>query len=145
MSDDSFQNYGNHVRWFAPYHFVVIPVLAINGIVMIVRMAQQLSPASAWAALVALAIPVGFVLCRLMTLRVQDRVIRLEEHLRLERLIEGRHKDIENLNRRQLIAIRFASDAEVPHLLDRIASGEISESDEIKRAIQHWRADHMRA
>jgi hypothetical protein len=88
---------------------------------------------------------VGLALLRRMALRVQDRVIRLEERLRLNRLMPGRHEEIEELGRAQLIAIRFASDAEVPHMLDRITKGEIRTQDEIKRAIQHWRPDHLRA
>jgi len=145
MSDDSVQNYGNHVRWFPPYHFVVVPILVINFVVMVVRAVREPSLTTAWAALASLAIVAGLILCRMMVLSVQDRVIRLEEHLRLERLMPGRHADIENLGRRQLMAIRFASDAEVPHLVDRIASGEIGTKDEIMRAVQHWRADHHRA
>ncbi|HEX7024736.1 MAG TPA: DUF6526 family protein [Gemmatimonadales bacterium] len=144
MSDDSVQNYGNHRRWFPPYHFVVMPILAINGIVALVQFARMPSFATGWGALVAVSLAAGIMLVRWMALRVQDRVIRLEERLRLERLLPGRHDDIESLGRRHLLALRFASDAEVPHLVDRITSGEIGTMDEIKRAIQHWRPDHAR-
>jgi hypothetical protein len=123
----------------------VVPILVINFVVMVVRAVREPSLTAAWAALVALAIPAGLVLCRFMVLRVQDRVIRLEERLRLERLLPGQHADIENLSRRQLLAIRFASDAEVPRLMERIAAGEIGTKDEIMRAVQHWRPDHLRA
>lgn len=145
MSDDDVQNYANHARYLPPYHFVVFPILAINAIVALVILARAPSLGTVWAALVALAIAGGFVLTRWMVRRVQDRVIRLEEHLRLNRLLPGRHRDIESLSMEQLIAIRFASDLEVPHMVDRIASGEIRTLDEIKRAVQHWRPDHLRA
>ena len=80
-----------------------------------------------------------------MALTVQNRVIRLEEELRLHRLLPERHEDIEELTLDQLIAIRFASGLEVPHLVDRVTRGEITTQDEIKRAVQHWRPDHLRA
>ncbi|HEY9518339.1 MAG TPA: DUF6526 family protein [Gemmatimonadales bacterium] len=145
MSDDDVQNYGNHRRWNAPWHFVVVPILILNALIAIVVLVRTPSRGTAWAALVALTLVVGLALLRRMALRVQDRVIRLEEHLRLGRLMPDRHEEIEELSRGQLVAIRFASDLEVPHMLDRITRGEIRTQDEIKRAIQHWRPDHLRA
>lgn len=145
MSDDDVQNYGSHRRWNAPWHFVVVPILLLNAVIAIVLLVRAPSRGTVWAAVVALTLVVGLALLRRMALRVQDRVIRLEERLRLNRLMPDRHEEIEELGRAQLIAIRFASDAEVPHMLDRITRGEIRTQDEIKRAIQHWRPDHLRA
>lgn len=145
MSDDDVQNYGNHRRWNPPWHFVVVPILILNALIAIVVMARTPSRSTVWAALVALALVAALALLRWMALRVQDRMIRLEEHLRLGRLMPDRHEEIDELSREQLIAIRFASDAEVPHMLDRITRGEITTQDEIKRAVQHWRPDHLRA
>jgi hypothetical protein len=145
MSDDDVQNYGNHRRWNPPWHFVVLPILIIYAVIAIVAAVRAPSRDTVWAAVVALALVTALGLLRRMVLRVQDRVIRLEEQLRLNRLMPGRHEEIDELSRDHLIAIRFASDAEVPHLLDRITGGEIRTQDEIKRSIQHWRADHLRA
>jgi hypothetical protein len=145
MSDDSVQNYGNHLRFLAPWHFVAFPILLINAIVHIVALAKAPSLATLWAVLVAVALAMAIFFSRWMVLQVQDRVIRLEERLRLERLLPGRHADVEKLSRGQLVAIRFASDAEVPHLVDRIVSGEMRSKDDIKRGVQHWRPDHFRA
>lgn len=145
MSDDDVQNYANHARYLPPFHFVVFPILTINAIIALVMLARAPSLGTVWAALVALAVPGGFFLTRWMARRVQDRVIRLEEHLRLNSLLPGRHEDIESLSLGQLIALRFASDQEVPHMVDRILSGEIRTQHEIKRAVQHWRPDHQRA
>jgi len=145
MSDDDVQNYGTHRRWNPPWHFVVVPILLLNAVIAIVLLVRAPSRGTVWAAVVALTLVVGLALLRRMALRVQDRVIRLEERLRLNRLMPDRHEEIEELGRAQLIAIRFASDAEVPHMLDRITRGEIRTQDEIKRAIQHWRPDHLRA
>jgi hypothetical protein len=145
MADDDVQNYGNHRRWNPPWHFVVVPILLLNAVIAIVLLVRTPSRATAWAALVAFTLVAALALLRRMALRVQDRVIRLEEHLRLGRLMPDRHEEIEELSRGQLIAIRFASDLEVPHMLDRITRGEITTQDEIKRAVQHWRPDHLRA
>ncbi|HJR36098.1 MAG TPA: DUF6526 family protein [Gemmatimonadales bacterium] len=145
MSDDDVQNYGNHRRWNAPWHFVVLPLLLVNAGIALIVMIRTPHRGTIWAAVVALALVAGFMLLRRMVLTVQNRVVRLEEHLRLTRLMPDRHEEIEALTLEQLIAIRFASDAEVPHMLDRITRGEITTQDEIKRAVQHWRPDHLRA
>ena len=145
MSDDDVQNYGSHRRWNPPWHFVAVPILIVNAVIAVVVLLRTPSRSTVWAAVVALTLVLALALLRRMALRVQDRVIRLEERLRLNRLMPDRHEEIEDLGRDQLIAIRFASDAEVPHLLDRISRGEIRTQDEIKRAVQHWRPDHLRA
>ncbi len=144
MSDDSVQNYGNHLRWLPPFHFFVVPVLGINFIVSVVLLAKTPSLATFWASVVAAALALGIVLARWMALRVQDRMIRLEEMLRLERVLPGRYTEFERLTKDQLIGIRFASDAEVAHLVDRILEGELVTRGDVKRAVQHWRPDHAR-
>jgi hypothetical protein len=145
MSDDAVQSYSNHARWLAPWHFFVIPVLAANAIIQIVEAARAPGFPSVWNAILAIALVVGMVCARRMSLRVQDRLICQEEALRLERLLPGRGRDIERLTREHFIGIRFASDAEVPHLVDRILAGELATRDEVKRAVQHWRSDYLRA
>ena len=145
MSDDDVQNYGNHRRWNAPWHFVVLPLLLVNAGIALIVMIRTPHRGTIWAAVLALALVAGFALLRWMVLTVQNRLVRLEERLRLGRLMPDRHEEIEGLTLDQLIAIRFASDAEVPHMLDRISRGEITTQDEIKRAVQHWRPDHLRA
>ena len=144
MSDESVQSYSTHARWLAPWHFFAIPVLLSNAIVEIVRFVRAPSLLGAWVAIVAIALATGLILARWMPLRCQDRLIRLEETLRLERLAPDRTREVEHLTRDQLIGIRFASDAEVPHLLDRMAAGELVTRNDVKRAVQHWRSDHQR-
>jgi hypothetical protein len=141
---DGVQSYGNHLRFLPPWHFFAIPVVASNAVVEIVRLIRAPSLLAAWAAIFAVALATALVLARWMPLRVQDRLIRLEETLRLERLMPDRAMDIERLSVAQLIGLRFASDAELPHLLDRINSGELGAKDDIKRAVQHWRSDDSR-
>jgi hypothetical protein len=144
MSDDAVQSYANHARWLPPWHFFVMPVLGANVIIRIVELVRTPGLPSAWDALVAVALMTGLICARWMPLRVQDRVVCLEETLRLERLLPGRSHEIEQLSRGQLIGIRFASDLEVPHLVDRILAGELVLRNDVKRAVQHWRPDHGR-
>ena len=82
---------------------------------------------------------------RLFPLKAQDRVIRLEERLRLARLLPADLAPrIEEIAPRQLIALRFASDAEVPALVREVLAGTLTEPKAIKQRIAHWRADHFR-
>jgi uncharacterized protein DUF6526 len=143
MSDDV-QSYANHLRWFPPWHFFAIPILVVNTIVQFVRFAQEPSAGAAWTGVVWIAVLTAVICARWMPLRVQDRLIGLEETLRLTRLLPDRGQDIERLSRGQLIGIRFASDAEVPHLVDRILAGDLVTRDDVKQAVQHWRSDHQR-
>ncbi|HXD21391.1 MAG TPA: DUF6526 family protein [Vicinamibacterales bacterium] len=78
---------------------------------------------------------------RAYTVRLQDRIIRLEVHGRLQRL--GRDREFERLSTRQIVALRFASDAELPALLDRTLAENLS-ADQIKRAIVQWQPDLYR-
>ena len=140
------QSYANHTRWFPWYHFLVAPILFGYATYMIVVAARQPSLASAADAVVAIAIALGVALGRVMALRVQDRVIRLEERIRLARLLpaEEAAKAESVLRTGQLIALRFASDAEFPALVGRVMSGELTEPKAIKQAVREWRADWLR-
>lgn len=144
MADAPVQTYANHRRYLIPWHFIVMPILGAQVVVLIIELVSVPSGWAAWNTLVMAAVFGGFLCARWMNRQVQDRVIRLEETLRLERLLPGRAADLERLTTRQLIELRFASDGEVPHLVDRVLAGELTRWNEIKRAVQHWRADHLR-
>jgi hypothetical protein len=81
-------------------------------------------------------------MARVNALRAQDRVIRLEEQLRFERL--GLANKFVGLTVPQIVALRFASDAEVGALADQVTSGKLTAGKEIKAAIKNWRPDHVR-
>lgn len=142
---DTTQTYGSHRRYIPAYHFFALPVLLLNIVVTAVQFARDPRAMTAWQVVVALAIFLAITLLRFMPLRAQDRIIRLEERTRLERLLpsdlRGRMGD---LTSNQLIALRFAPDDEVPELTRRALSGELRTQRDIKRAIQNWRADHLR-
>lgn len=93
------------------------------------------------AALLAVTVMVTVVLLRAFALRLQNRIIRLEMRTRLARL--GREADVDRVTQPQLIALRFASDAELPALIDRAVAKGMS-ADEIKRAVTDWQSDHAR-
>ena len=139
------QTYASHRRYIPQFHFFVLPVLVANIIIAIVGFVRYPRFITGWVVVLATALAIGIWTARAMALRVQDRLIRLEERLRLERLLppdlRGRVVDLKT---GQLVAIRFAPDDEVPDLVRRILSGELTTQGDIKRAIQNWRADHLR-
>ena len=139
------QTLASHRRFIPAFHFFALPVLLVNVFVVAYQFARDPRLMNGWALLVALALAVGISWSRFMPLRAQDRIIRLEERTRLERLLptdmRGR---IGELTERQLIAIRFAPDDEVPDLTRRTLNGELKSPGDIKRAIRSWRADHFR-
>jgi hypothetical protein len=140
------QRYDNHARYFPPFHFIAFPILAIHLIVRLVDLVKGPSLAAAWEAVVAFGLVTIAFAARYMALRVQDRVIRLEERLRLSKLLPADQAlEIGQLSTRQVIALRFARDDEVPELVRRVRSGELAEPDDIKRAIRVWRPDTLRA
>jgi hypothetical protein len=139
------QTYASHRRYIPAFHFFVLPVLLGNIIVAIVRLVRAPALSTTWGLLVALAIGIGIVYARFMPLRAQDRVIRLEERNRLERLLPADLRGrIGELTPSQLIALRFAPDDEVADLVRRSLSGELKDSGQIKRAIRNWRGDYLR-
>ena len=144
MSETKPQTYANHARFDPWYHFFLAPVFSIMLIASIVHAVRHPHLGSAWHVVVALALFVLLFKVRLYSLKVQDRVIRLEERLRLATLLpEPLRSRINELDIRQLIALRFASDAEIPALVERTLKEKLTQK-QIKQAIQNWRADHVR-
>jgi hypothetical protein len=137
------QTYTNHRRYNPWHHFVVLPILSINLVVEIQRLIEEPSGYRGWQVLLAVGLFLFSFTARGMALRAQDRVIRLEERLRLSRLLRD-EAAIESLSPGQLIALRFAPDEEIPELVQRIAGGELQTGDQIKKAIRAWRPDYLR-
>jgi hypothetical protein len=141
----SSQSFENHAKIVPGYHrwttaFLVFPMLWFGY-----RLVADFGPDR--LALFAFAIGVLLVgwYSRVFPLGVQDRVIRLEERLRLERLLsEELYARTPALTTKQLVALRFASDEELPELVEKVLDQSIADRKEIKRQIRSWRADHQR-
>ncbi len=142
---DQTQTFSTHRRFIPAFHFFALPVLLINVFVVAVQFWKDPRLINAWPVLVAIALAIGIASSRFMPLRAQDRIIRLEERTRLERLLPADLRGrIGELTERQLVAIRFAPDNEVPDITRRALSGELKSPGEIKRAIKDWRGDYFR-
>ena len=144
MAGQSPQNFSSHTRLDPPFHFFILPVFAISLILTIVHLVRRPCVRSAWLVVLMVAAIAAIFKIRLYAIRVQDRVIRLEERLRLATLLDPALRSrVGELTEAQLIALRFASDAELPALAARALNEKLSNS-EIKKSIQHWRPDHWR-
>lgn len=139
------QNYQNHTRWYPLQHFILTPMLFAFLIYTIVQMYYLPDVDRAMLLFLALALIIQSLVARLNALRVQDRLIRLEEGLRYRIVLP---KDLAekavNLRTWQVIALRFASDEELPELIERTLNREFQQGKEIKLAVKNWRSDHLR-
>ncbi len=144
MADKKPQTFANHTRWDPLFHFFVLPVFFLLAIAGLVHFIWRPGLHSGLMFVVAVALAIAVTKIRLNALRVQDRVIRLEERLRLASLLpEPLRSRIPELTVGQLVGLRFASDGEVAKLVERALSEKLSRED-IKKAIQTWRPDNLR-
>lgn len=134
------QTYATHRH--RPRLWLVCELLAVIGFLMALLPAV-LRPAVVTVGpfLIALALVLTIFMVRQYALKLQNRIIRLEMQIRLTRL--NRAADCNRLTMAQLIALRFASDAEMHALIDK-ALAEKMDPDQIKRAVTNWQGDYMR-
>ncbi len=139
------QNYSNHVRWQPLVHFIIFPLLFINLVFQSVRMYQEPNWDRFFLIILSLVFIMMNVAARVQALRAQDRVIRLEESLRYSQILPADLAErASGIRLGKVIALRFASDDELPELVRQVLDGELTSSKEIKRAIKNWRGDHRR-
>lgn len=140
------QNLSNHARLVPLYHIGVFLPLLINLVWSIYQVSGGLTGEAIVRVLVAIALILLFISVRTQILTVQDRVIRLEMRLRLARVLPpDQHKAIAQLTHKQLVALRFASDAELPALVQRVLAGQLLTQKAIKAEVKDWQADFLRA
>ena len=140
------QNYKNHARFFPLFHFVAFPILLLNFLNAGRHVWLTPNRGTAWALVVAFGLVALALAARVMALTVQDRVIRLEMQLRLMRVLPpDLQSRISQLQRRQFVALRFASDEELPVLVRDVCEGRLNTSKEIKLRVKNWQADWLRA
>ena len=144
MAERSPQTFANHVKIDPPFHYFVLPVFAISWIISVVLAVRHPGFLHFWIVIFNSALIVAVIRGRQYALKVQDRVIRLEERLRLAALLpDSQRPQVAKLSEGQLIALRFAPDAEVPALVERTLSANLAPAD-IKKAIKNWRPDYWR-
>ena len=140
------QNFKNHAKLVPPFHFFLIPLLFFTFIGSLVNLYQSMgNEARIYSASLIVTLSLGALMAaffaRIFALKAQDRVIRLEENLRHQTLA-GKLLD-SRLRVGQIVALRFASDAEFVALAAEAANKNLAPKD-IKQAVKNWRADHCR-
>ena len=142
------QSFKHHTRFDPLFHFISLPLLLLNIILSITYTVRHWPVhwrLSLWWIVMSVALFILAGALRSATLRVQDRIIRLEEQLRLADLLpESQLGLIEKLTIRQFIGLRFASDAEAPALAARAVAEGLTEK-QIKQSVVNWKADEYRA
>ena len=144
MSKSTPQNLTNHVRWDPPYHLILGLVLLANLVFAIVHLWRHQNISSAWFLVLSVVAFIPYLKMRSYPLKVQDRVIRLEERMRLQALAPAEwHTQIYRLTEDQLIGLRFAADDEVVELAKQALEHNLNRK-QIKERIKDWRADNWR-
>jgi hypothetical protein len=144
MSESKPQNFKNHGRFDPPYHFFLTIVVIANLVISVVFLVHHLSFYPIWFVVLSFAAFIALFKMRLYPVRVQDRVIRLEERIRLQELAPAEwHTQMSHLTEDQLIGLRFASDDEVVELAKQALEHNLNRK-QIKERIKSWRADNWR-
>jgi uncharacterized protein DUF6526 len=141
------QSLKNHTRFNPPFHFFILPMLLLNlifSIYVTVHHWPEHRVLFLWWIVMSIVLFMMAGISRSQTLRAQDRIIRLEERLRLHALLPTEDRaHIDELSIKQLIALRFASDDELPALAHRALTQNL-EPKAIKQSIVNWRGDYHR-
>jgi hypothetical protein len=141
------QNFKNHTRWDPIYHFFVLPVLLLNIIATGMWYGHhrfQHMHSGMWLILVSIVLFIAALKIRTYVVKLQDRIIRLEERTRLAAQVTPSELiELESLTNDQLIALRFASNPELPDLARRAVREKLNRK-QIKESIISWRADNDR-
>ncbi|MCX6597209.1 MAG: DUF6526 family protein [Acidobacteria bacterium] len=138
------QTLANHAKFDPIFHFVLAPLLLILFIGAVRSALNEATGLAWWRAGMAFALLLLLFKARIYSLKVQDRLIRLEERLRLHRVLpESQREQIEQLTEQQLVALRFASDGELAALVERAVREKLPLKD-LKQAIKVWRPDYFR-
>ena len=144
MSNTATQNLKNHARLDPPFHIVLALIILLNLVYSVIHLVRHVSWRSGWFVVLSLAVIIVWIRLRTYPLKVQDRVIRLEERLRLQALAPADwHSQIYRLTEDQLIALRFAGDDEVVALAKQALEENLNRK-QIKERIRSWRPDEWR-
>jgi hypothetical protein len=139
------QSYENHAKVVPLYHYFTFPLVAIYVVYHLYVVATRPSLATAVGLVGAVALLLIMFWARIFALRVQDRVIRLEMHLRVFNLAPDLSPRFGEFTLNQLCGLRFASDAELPDLARKVLTERLDDRSAIKKMVRDWQADHARA
>lgn len=142
---DAPQSFANHSRMVPMFHYTAAALLVGSLVLSIDQLIRYFSAASVLGLFLTLALAIVYWYSRGFPLTVQDRIIRLEERLRIERLCPDLRERVGEFTVSQLVALRFASDEELPALARRVLDEKIMSRSEIKKSIRNWRPDQLRA
>lgn len=146
MAEQKKQTFENHVRVVPAYHMYVFGVLFINVVWRLVQLKDGITFGSIMNVLMGAAFILGFLYARLFALTVQDRVIRLEMRMRMERLLPADLRArIPEFTISQLVSLRFAADDELPLLARQVLDEKLIDRKSIKRRVKNWQPDLLRA
>ena len=144
MNEKRPQTLANHGRFDPPFHFVLAPIMVASFVIAVLSAISNPTAIGIWNVIFVAGLVVGVFLIRIYPLKVQDRVIRLEERLRLSMLLpEKLRSRIPELTEDQMVGLRFASDEEVAQLVEKTLANKWSRK-EIKANIRNWRPDYFR-
>jgi uncharacterized membrane protein YciS (DUF1049 family) len=139
------QDFANHARFVAPYHYVAMPILLVNFVWSVVDLTGEISFDALLKVLVAVALMIVALFARVFALKAQDRVIRLEMRLRMRELLpEDLQGRINDFTATQMVGLRFAGDAELPDLARKVLDENIAAATPIKKLIKDWQVDNCR-
>jgi hypothetical protein len=140
------QNFKNHAKFVPVFHFFVLPAFLFNIFWSIYRLVHSFSVESVISLVLALAFFLLAFYARIFSLAVQDRLIRLEMRLRMQQLLPQELRPrIPDFTLDQLIALRFASDAELPGLCQNVLDQNLTDRKTIKKMVRTWQPDLLRA
>ena len=144
MSEKKLQNYKNHAKFVPVFHYIALPLLLINFVSALFRLTQDINFYTLNDLGLAVALIIVAVFTRLFALKAQDRVIRLEEQLRMQELLPDALKmNAFRLTMGQIVALRFASDEELAELTQDALDHNTSPN-ALKQAVKDWRPDYDR-
>ena len=138
------QTFANHAKVVPAYHYFTFGLIAVYFLYRIYLAVTAASLANGMGVVAATALLMVFFWARIFALRVQDRVIRLEMHLRVLNLAPDLTPRFGEFTINQLCGLRFASDAELPALVRDVLAGNLATQKAIKARVKNWQGDYLR-
>ena len=139
------QTFANHAKVVPAYHYFTFGLIAVYFFYRLYTVVTAPSLANAMGMVAVTALLMVFFWARIFALRVQDRVIRLEMHLRVLQVAPDLSPRFGEFTLNQLCSLRFASDAELPELARKVLAEKLDDRAAIKKMIREWQPDLVRA